>query len=73
MNLRRCSLLLIKFNNGQKKNINGMVSLCLTSLVLARSVWTDTPESRAKKARGELREEEPDEKEELDSLLLSQR
>ncbi len=42
-------------------------------MFLGRSVWTDTPESRAKKARGELREEEADEKEELDSLLLSQR
>ena len=38
-----------------------------------RSGWTDTPERRAKKARGEIEEEQPDEKEELESLLVYQR
>ena len=39
-----------------------------------RSMWTDTPEMKAKKERGEVVEEpEVDEKEELEHLLVHQR
>jgi len=40
---------------------------------LFRSAWTDTPEMREKKARGEEEQPEMDEKEELASLLVHQR